>query len=52
MARDSRAPIDYMNQKSSAEVAARRLRELGVDESRIIVLPVPDMNYIRPILPP
>jgi len=38
------APIDYMNQKSSAEVAARRLRELGVDESRIIVLPVPAMK--------
>jgi hypothetical protein len=31
-------------QKSSAELAAARLRELGVSESRIIVLAVPDVE--------
>jgi len=37
-------PIESLDQKSSAEVAARRLQELGVDESRIIMLPVPVMK--------
>jgi hypothetical protein len=37
-------PIARMNQKSSAVVVAERLRELGVDESRIIMLPVPVMK--------
>ena len=37
-------PIDYMNQKSSADVAATRLRELGVEGNRIIILPVPVMK--------
>ena len=37
-------PIASMNQKSSSEVAAEKLQELGVDKSRIIMLPVPDMK--------
>lgn len=40
---DARAP----DQKSSAELAARRLRELGVDENLIVVLPVPNMTSHR-----
>lgn len=43
------APIDGNNgatdQKSSAELAARRLRELGVNENLIIVLPVPSVKF-------
>ena len=32
------------DQKSSAELAARRLRELGVDQNVIVVLPVPSVK--------
>ena len=47
MARDSwrvhRGRRGTPDQKDSAELAARQLRELGVDENLIIVLPVPNM---------
>jgi hypothetical protein len=33
--------------KTSAELAAERLRHLGVDEHRMIVLPVPDVPWHR-----
>jgi hypothetical protein len=35
------------DQKDSAELAARQLREFGVDENLIIVLPVPDVTLHR-----
>jgi hypothetical protein len=41
---EEQGPLD---QQSSAVLAAIRLQELGIDQSRIIVLPVPDMTFHR-----